>query len=75
MFRVIDRSNTEEPVTWQDPQQQGDFEICEWEDILDDHGEPEPLGPGVWIIRAERDKQHHGVKAGDPIVLIIQIPR
>lgn len=46
--------------------------VASWEDITDDHGEPESIGPGVWIVRAERDKPHHGIEYGDPIVLITE---
>jgi len=65
MYRIIDTHSTEPEVVWQDPQKLDEFEnLMEWEDILDDYGEPEPTKiPGVWLIDSL------------PPTLIIRIPR
>lgn len=43
----------------------------DWQDVIDNYGEPEVLIPKtVWVVKAERDKEWHGYKAGDPVLLI-----
>jgi len=76
IFRVVERSLNETTTQWEDPQEFDEFEsLCEWEDITDDYGIPEQIGPGLWIVRSERDKPHHNIKHGDPIVVIFEVHR
>lgn len=43
----------------------------DWEDVVDNYGEPEALIPHVvWVVKADSDKQWYGHKCGDPVLLI-----
>ena len=42
-----------------------------WKEVVACYGEPEILIPKtVWVVKAARDKEWFGYKAGDPVMLI-----